>query len=551
MKRLSLIVAALALLSSFAFGGEKGLTTSFTVVVPTDARDKYGAPYQLSLGSTPVDELGTLIDQFNVSSNETSDSPTTTLSDPTKPVDVIVVVPRNTPQENINEFRSVIEAQIKTRYPKAKVEVRLSYVDVEADSEALRDQARELREMSHKFQPNAPEQQLIRLGQDQVEKGLRENELFKANWAKRLFKGAAHPSNTVIVARAVASLKFGMSAGFMISKWGLNPGSIMIASLQGLVSAAFGFNAAKWRDISAKHMFPWFKETSVVKFYNDRGWLKSANVNFFRSLGITYVFRTLLWASGAKTAQGETAPNPYTMEFFAPALASALPEVILDGFLDDASVALQAKGYLDGRTGSYLLWTIGMIDTFMQASLRAGLMDAWKVFNAVSIGGKTLTIAAGKFLPARTPRILLISADLQTKGQTQLRRPARNFLERFFNDVVLSLPDMVRAIGFAKRDLHVDSDRTLVERSLGIADEINIGAYNENVAGLFDLGLTYKDFAKSLNLTDRTDWMGQALWKMRQETIDGKLPMPTPNCNPLSGWCSCAFQKPGSESVFK
>lgn len=493
-----------------------------TVVVSTNRTDRYGVQIMLDGGTIPLKDVPEFFSKLHASAPSGDAS-----------VQVIVVVPKNAPQHYRDQFLLEIRQTIDARYPNAQYEIHESFVDLNADALTLLEKRAEVEKM--KAQPGLTEaqQDLLVYAEEQIEVGLKEDQRLCESWfqssCSKFFayfnpalKALNHPYNSVVAAHAVAMTKFGISSVVTLSKYGINPTSVMIATLQGGITAAFGFNAKSWSQWCTSHEFPFLKETAAVQWYNRNGWFKSANVNFLRSMGLNYVMRMLAYWTGQETG-GRPVETANSAEFMMGAMGIALPEVYLDGLMDDGLRALELKGRLTDQNRRYLLWGISFIDTAMHTLFRTGNVNA---AYAVATAGWTLKSAvwaAGKYAPAKENRIVFISDFVGTKPEKAPPKVTENRLQ-FITNFLWYLT----GVGGVSSELlnringtFMVSDDQLVRRDLGITELVTAGGLSlENLARIkSDPNLSKKDLSEILNLKDADPKIVEAILEYRNRLL--------------------------------
>lgn len=514
---LNLFIIGLAtLFSSAVFAESKGLT----LFLSTSHANRYGGQIMLDAGELKIDEIPDFMATLDP---QTSGA---VLPASNAPVEVSVVVPKNAPLSYRQEFLGEVSAAIQTRYPQAKFKLVESFVDLEADAAALLETQADIKARQSQPGLSARDAKILEAAQTEVTEGLKDDQALCESWFRnscptyfkhfnRAWSAVRHPYNTVIAARAVALTKFGVSVSVTISKYGLNPVSALIAVAQGGIAATFGYNAKSWSEWCTSHQFPFFKESLPVSWYNRTGWFKSATINFFRSLGLSYVFRTIAHESG-QTVNGRTVETANSFEFLFQGLGLTIPEIVLDGLMDDGARALELRGRINDQGRKYLLWGISMIDTVMHTAFRAGAINVAYSAAAVSWGTKLGVWGAGKLLKQRAARFIAISSEL---NQTTSGRAvsAKNFIGYLFG---AGIPD---AIMNRVRNQFTVTDRTMVEQDLGIDETWKLSLSESDLARLrTDRNLSEADLRKILNLKDSEPDLVKAMMSYRSARLMAK-----------------------------
>ncbi len=516
----SLFLFAMALLQPLDAYAKDG----YSVYLTSSAQNRYGGDIMLDVGSFEPGELPDLFDQFDSGNGQSL------LPKSDEPVEVIVIVPRGASRERREELAGRVRSEVQARYPNMKLRIRESFVDLNSDRQAMREQREALLEAAEAVPDDSPQEAQIQKALQSVEEGLKDNENLRKSWFTRVRERSGlitaavnetHPYNTIIAARAVAIGKFSVSGFVIVGKYGLNWSSAGIGAVAGGVAAAFGYNAKRWSAWCTKHTFPWLQDWSPVKFYNRTGWLKSANINLWRSLGISYVLRYLAYLSeqtvlNQKTGEREEVDSPNSLEFLFGGLGLTIPEIVLDGFMDDGFRALELKGRFNHQSRSYGLWLISVVDTFMHALFRANATEwAYKVA-VVSWGLKVGVAVAGKYLPAVPRRFVFISEDIGTEKTAELHENRRNFFT-WLASLGSTLAESIR--NRAKGVFSV-SDQEMVKWHFGLEETWNLNLSPEERERIHtDRSLSQTEFERILRLGDEDRTVRNDLWRIRNENL--------------------------------
>ncbi len=564
------VAAAVLFLASPLKADPKG--KGFTVYLTTEGTNRYGANIMVDAGEMNVEDMPTLFDEFNTSNG------VSVLPASNEPVLVVVVVPKGASIETRKAFEKQVRDVVGARYPNMQLEIQESFVDLDADSKVLEDQLADVHAVQPKLAPGSIEADVADIVEAKIQTGLVENEQFRLSWfgkarnrvgrsvrtvarasrhpfaateavavgaAMAVYNGSgqvvgwlnrSHPYNVVVAARLVALAKFTTSGMVILTKYGLNPTSAAIAAIAGGVGAAFGYNAKKWSNFCTSHTFPFFKEFWPVALYNRTGWFKSANINFFRSLGISYVLRSLAVASGQTIvgSDGERhgVPSPNSWDFLFGGLGLTIPEVWLDGLMDDSMRALELKGLLNHQSRSYILWGVSFIDTTMHSLFRAGAVKGAYAVATVSWGSKLAIWAAGRFLPAGPKRFVFVSEDVSKQANAVLHADEQKKLKEaqaagqvvkgpgFFRWFARLVSDSVQEMKNWHSGKFTLSDHTMVLQNFGLDEVWNLNLKDEQKKRIeADPSLTRAEFVKWLNLMDADVSVVRAVWSARNHDV--------------------------------
>jgi hypothetical protein len=513
----SATLAALFLASTLGYAKNPN---DFTLYLTTDATNRYGGNVMLNLGSMGVEELPEFL-------SRSGDDKNTEILPKAGPIEVIIVVPKGASPEARKEFVGQIRREMKKRYPTAQFTIRESFVDLKADIAALETQRAQLLKLQKQAYSDPKAVALAGQLEKVINDGIEEDRQLEKSWIRRSANklNETHPYNTVIAARVIALTKFSVASYVLISRYGINPISLMLGALAGGISAMFGYNAKRWSEFCTTHQFPWFKDSMPVKFYNKRGWLKSATINFIRSLGLDYGLPELAYLSH-QNSKGKPVESPNRLAFFAEGLGITIPEIVLDGLMDDAARALELKGVLNHQSRSYLLWGIGLIDTVMHGFFRAGAVRAAYITAAISWGTKLALWGSSKLLGPKSKRFIFISDQVSNEKTAQLIENRENF----FAYLAGLGKTIIQATANKKAGRFSVSDREMIIQQLGLEESWNLALTPEQIQRIEeDSKLTQKEFAEMLNLRDTDRDVVNSLWGFRSRNL-GKCFDPIAAC---------------------
>lgn len=494
---------------------------SFTLYLTTNAENRYGGNVVINVGSMTVDELP----RFVQPTSDVREARKALLPSVSEPIEVVIVVPKGAAEDVRAGFIRQIRTAMARKYPNAVFNIRESFVDTQADRAALEEQRAELNDLRAGIVPASPQSpEALRLADkinDSIDAGLEENRRFERSWVKKAAGGLneTHPYNTVIAARVVALTKLATSGFVLISKYGINAMSLVIGGISGGISAAFGYNAKKWSEFCTTHQFPWFKDALPVKLYNKTGWFKSATINLVRSLGLSYMLRELAYLSNQQV-KGERVGSPNSLNFFVEGLGLTIPEIVLDGLVDDGVRALELKGVLNHQSRSYVLWTIGLIDTAMHSFFRAGAVKAAYTVAAISWGSKLAVWGASKLLKPVQKRFIFISDGVSSEKTGEIVENRGNFLA-----YLASLgKGIFQGVANRRAGKFSVSDKEMVLQQLGLSEAWNLALSPAEVDRIKnDASLTQAEFEKMLNLRDTDREIVNSMWKNRERQLGQSL----------------------------
>lgn len=532
---------ALSIVLFFVAGAVNAETSTdgISLLLSTRVQNRYGGSIMLDAGKMRIQDIPSLFAHLEIQNDKSI------LPQSQQKIEIVVVVPRNAPLSYREKFLQEIHSAISSQYPNAQYKLVESFVDINADSEVLLAQQQAIDELQKNPKLKPVDQQILAAAENELTEGLKENQNLCESWFKKscsryykyfnkAWKDLKHPYNTVIAARAVAATKFGISVSVTLSKYGISPyGALMsvlqgglmamtdfnyagglIALAQGGVAAAFGYNAKSWSEWCTSHQFPYFKESLPVKFYNRTGWFKSASINFVRSFGLSYVFRMLAYSSG-QTVNGQAVETANTWEFVKDGLGViTIPEIILDGLMDDGLRALEQRGIINDPGRKYLLWAISMIDTVMHTGFRANDMNMAYSAAFASWGAKTSVWIAGKLLKQRTQRFVVLSNLLNDKKQGQ-EISVKNFLGYILG---AGIPT---ALSNRINEEYTVLDRTLVEQDLGVDEVWQMNPSAKDLDRLRnDSTLSETEFREILNLKDTDSVIVNKMLEYRKNRLN-------------------------------
>jgi len=530
---------------------------AFTVHFASGEKNRMGGNVMLKVGNVEGSQIDSFLLDFDKENGGTA------LPKAKQTIEVVVIVPKGASQKKRREMVAQIMSAMSKRYPQIKLTVQESFVDAQEDREVMEGHLAEIQIQKEKTPDGTVAEDILDKALEQAEQGIRENEEFVRNWSDdpkpnpRWYTGR-HPYTRVVLAQMVALGKFGISSTVLATRFGFPPWSITqaalglvrgwsaagIAGLNGFVGAFFGYYGASYDAWCSTHVFPFFRSHPLVKLYNGLPELKSASINLFRSLGITYIIRTAAWLSGQiehkinlnwnpfgiDLIPGDLTASPYSLSFFFAALLIAAPEVVLDGFFGAGGRALQVKGYTSFNTRSMLFWVCSYVDAFMHTMLRANQVSA--AFYALAVGttNKFVVWAAGRFLPNKHPRFVFISDEIGTKPvapKTNLG-VVGNFTRWLFLDTFIQMVN-------AKRGQFNLADVAMVEENCGLRESWNLKLTPADRRRYErDPSLTLNEFANLLHLNDTDHSQVSFLWEVRAiNLLSGNTPLTKPEYDRL------------------
>jgi hypothetical protein len=527
-----LFFLASLLLSVPTWAGPDDIQNNFSVFMTTNLEGNMRTPMLINVGSHRVDEFHKVIGEFRTDRGESI------LPDKNETVDVIIIVPKGAPEESREDLKRQIAAQMKEHYPKAKYEIKESFVDLEEDKAALEDLRGELNEARQKIPPGTGWEQMAKMADQSVTDGLEENRKLKEAWWKKLTPSrlvggllnraaSTHPYATEPATLIIGMVKFGIAFTTVLTRYGdiggplwKNAAALGLAVLAGGVSYVFGYNAKAWRKITTEHIFPWMKDSPLVKFYNRSPALKSAHINFWRSLVITWTLRMLAAATKQTTYDLEAKMRlpveyPLSLNWFATALYVSLPEVALDGNMEAAMRALEEKGRLNHQSYTYLFQAIALIDTTMHALIRSNLNGPARVASTVSIASKLGVISVARWSPPGRKRIVFVSDQISTEKTADYAVVRGQGFAKFLGSQITTAVKGFKGIG--EQEFPV-SDRDLVARDNSLEHAWKFGLSSTDMdTVLNDPSLTIDQFRTKLGLGDLSRDALQAFWKVRND----------------------------------
>jgi|GEM_PF-4535411 len=513
-----LVIAVLTLVTSLsAFSAHAKDTdlsdNAFTMILSSQTENRYGGPIMLDSGKMTIDQIPELIGGLE---------PGKVLPNRNEPIQVVVIVPRNAPENYRKVFLHQISESIRKHYPEAQFELVESFVDLNSDARELLEKRTELQ----KLKENATDSTDIKILENAdkaIDEGLKADQELCDSWFgktcprfyryfNKSWKALRHPYNTVIAARGVAATKAGIAVTVTISKMGINPASLAIAAMQGAMTAAFGYNAKAWSEFCTSHTFPFLKDFAPVAWYNRTGWFKSVSVNFTLSLGLSYVFRMMAHLSG-QHINGAPVETANSAEFLIDGLGIVIPEIILDGVVDDGLRGLELKGRINDQGRKYLLWALSSVDTAMHTSFQAGQIRLAFTFAGLSWGGKALLGAANYLMKARTKRFIVLSDELERR-ETGRTITAKNFLSFVLGGGIGD------AIYNRVTENFSVSDRTMVEQNLALDEMWNLSVSDKDLHRIQnDPNLTANELNEMLNLKDSDPMILQRMMDYRAKNL--------------------------------
>ena len=473
---------------------------SFSLYLTTNAENRYGGNIMINVGSMPMSEI-----------------PETLLPASDEPVEVVVVVPKGAPAESREEFIGQIRTAMNSKYLHARYNIRESFVDVDAEIATYQEQQAELEKMKPGIIPGTDADKLEQRAEKEIAAGIEEDKQFKRSWFNRAVGSlnSTHPYNTVIAAKVVALTKLATSSIVLLSRYGINPVSLVIAGISGGVAAMFGYNAKAWSEWSTSHEFPWLKDNLFVRTYNRLGWFKSATINLIRSAFTAYVLRELAYLSH-QTVNGKPVDSPNTGMYAWETLGLSVPEVVLDGLLDDGARSLETKGVLNHQSRSYILWTIGLIDTTMHAFFRAGAVNTAYTVAVVSWASKLAVWGTSMVLKANPKRFVFISNDIGEEKTAKLTES-----KNVFGYLAGLVKNLAQSISNSRAGKFSESDEDMVKQDLGLGETWNLALPSEKLERIQrDPTLTQKEFVKMLNLKDTDRSIVNSLWNLRNQKLN-------------------------------
>lgn len=362
-----------------------------------------------------------------------------------EPMEFIVVVPKGAAAEYVESFvhetKQAFAAQLGEH---SNVRVKVSYIDIERTLQDHDSIQAELTEGLAR-ETDATQREAMQTARAISEEEETHFKTWRDTWYGRgfLWLNERNPVNRSKAASIVATLKIGISASTILSRYGLSDlgaGALLmamvsaqfqtvidhtqwstlgIAALSGGTAAAFGYYATEFSQWCQNHKlaftrrFPWLEKIPGVRFYNNTPEVKSMAINFVRSTGIAYVLRLMAHYSGQVSVKtGETAASPNTWLFLTESLGLTAGELTADAWLDVGLRKLTQKNYTNYAARSYLLWAIGLIDTSMHAFFRAGETATAYMIGGVSASLKGTLYMLGRNLKPLDRKIVVISGQI-------------------------------------------------------------------------------------------------------------------------------------------
>lgn len=578
LSRLSLVLFALVFAHSSVTSADD--LQGFELYLSTKVKNNSSA-MTVRVGDIDIDHLDGVMDSFETPEGETI------LPADAKNIQVVIVVPLGTPVDIRNKTKERIGAAVAKRFPKMQVTVQESFVDMQKDEEALRARRTALAEIITQIRSGAPgERETLELADTVLAFAQQENERFLRSWRPNNL-GIHHPFNRYIGARVIAATKLGISFTLVLTKYGLNAGSLLVGTVSGSIAAIFGYNANAWSEFCAHHSIPALPAAPMkgpegeplgTAAYLTRGaynvavpwnpvvggiwnvlrypynkWMpaegKSATVNLIRTFGVDFIVRGLAHATGQVSlnrTSGEYEPvkSPISWEFLQFGGVLNTLELIGDAAMDAGSSRSERKRHYTALTRSYFLWIIGLMDTAWHNLFRIQANEWALGIGLVSFGCK-ISLWGISMLPERGPRFTFISdAISQDVGYEDIKKPG--FLGYFAN----MFGNISRSIANSMAGRYSVSDRVLVGEHLGgrLEEAIQLQldpARMERLAN--DPALERADFVSWLNLKKvRTSLVNQ-LWDFRNAHLNEGL-TPATLCagalaNPQQPWYKRFFGK--------
>lgn len=509
----SLLGLILFIVCTFTYASASDET--FSIYLAGPQTDRYGANVTINAGSMPISDLNKFI----------TTGPLENQAQRNDIIDVIVVVPRGATLESRSRFQNQIREQLQSAgYSRLKFQIRESFVDLEEDAQTLLEEKAKFEELQKHLPPQSQAATSAEKAISIIEQGLSDDQVMASNWGLHLKSLAgypfqklnnSHPYKTVIAARVVAVSKLSISAALILGKYGLNLSSALIAALSGGVAAAFGYNAKKWSSWCTTHQIPWFKNFAPMRAYNQTGWFKSAHINWWRSMGLSFIYKGLAHLTNQQS-HGVQVPSPVSTEFLVSGLGLTIPEIVLDGLMDDGARALELKARINHQTRSYLLWIVGMIDTTMHGFFRANATKAAYMTAAVSWGAKLAIWGTSKLLSPHPRRFIFVSDKISSQAQAKLVEDKSSFFS-FLRSLGTSITSSIRNLRSGK---YSESDRTMVLQDLGLGEEWQIALNESDLQKIhYSKELTQSEFSKLLNLNDSDPKIVDALWNERNARL--------------------------------
>ncbi len=494
--------------------GPSGTTTrdpqgiSATLFVDTPVQNRFGGHITVNVGRANINDLS---DALRPAAGEA--------------IEVVIVVPKNARADVREDFLTRVREQMQ-RYPNARYILKESFVDTQADVAAMEAKREELHQITAAADANGTSTPQTRQVAEQVERsidaGIAETRALEESWtnkfSRRLFDrlGRTHPYNTVIAARAVAMMKFTVASVVLIGKYGfqnplVNPSSYLIGFLSGTVSAAFGYNAKRYSNWCTSHQFPFFKDSLPVRAYNRSGVVKSATINFVRSLGLSGVMRWLAHVTG-QVSNGVPVASPFSWDFVISGLPLTTLEIFSDGAMDVGTRSLEQKRIMNHQSRSYVQWLVGILDTTMHGLFRANSVRSAYTVGSISVGTKIGLWVLGKLAPTPPRRFVFISDEV-----SQVRTAAKLAEAPTFKQYAKALfKSFGQAIANRRSGKYSVSDREMVEQDLSLGEAWTTVLSEKDMNSVQnDDDLTQDDFSKMLNLMDTDRDLANRLWQAR------------------------------------
>jgi hypothetical protein len=386
--------------------------TGITVIADSRARDSlYGASVRLDLGTVSLNQLESIKVGFGKVDN--------IIGDPVKPVTVQVLMPADLDLESQQSFIKEVTTRLSRSFDSKSFLVKSVLIDVSAAERAEKQSSAEINLVQQSLNNLTAEDKAI--AGEMIAQNKNLLSLLK-NWSSS-FRGKIRELLSDYDRRSM------MFASMMGMASSVSPTYVFLTTTGtnafGLsqVAMAIAYDqlnttyAAKLLEFENEHTLPFKRENSIVRFYNRNTFVKALTVNLAINAVATGGFRLLSWLQAP-----DRIASPMSLEFLASLGGMTAVGAAFTGGGDVGLRQLRKKGYISGFTEIMICSAFNFLNQMNNLLLGTGNTTYLPIGLGIEWTGKAIAFMAGKLLPTKSNRFVILHPAMSTESVEQARK---------------------------------------------------------------------------------------------------------------------------------
>jgi hypothetical protein len=386
--------------------------TGVTVIADSRARDTlYGASVRLDLGTISMNQLENLKVGFGSVDN--------VIGDPNKPVTVQVLMPADLETELQDNFVKEITTRLSRNFDAKSFVVKPVLIDITAAEKAEKLSSAEIDLVQQSLASATAEDKAI-AGEmiAQNRNLLRLLKDWSSSFRNKIREIIADYDRKSMAFASMMGMVSSISPTYVfLTTTGVNPFGISQVAMAIAYDQLNTTYAAKLLEFENEHKLPFGRNHSIVRFYNRNTFVKALTVNLAINAVAAGGFRLLAWLQAP-----ERIASPMSMEFLASLGGMTAIGAAFTGGGDVGLRQLRRKGYISGFTEIVICSAFNFLNQINNLMLGTGRTEFLPIGLGLEWTGKSIAFLAGKLLPTKSNRFVIIHPAMSSESAEQARK---------------------------------------------------------------------------------------------------------------------------------